>query len=444
VEGRVDALGWERRLGRLFGVRYASASVFGQARPARTAHKPPVDAWSYGNPRAWLCPAVCHAMSYPSPPPSQSSTPTPAPGPEGWASPAARTLVPASALAAAAARAGVDAGALSVVEVPCASPQLYSAVLEYAALCPPVDGSPPRALWQNPEDEFEVAADEESESEGEGEESDDGEGGEREADVLPGRGLKKRRVPVPRLTLGLGQVEVVWPPPVGMTVGGVGRRRVVEEGDAGAGVAGRDGTVYVVHTALGEPVACNVSGVTVCRTVLLASAGGEERLRKFTRGVLTWRAEWDNRRARAGRFALYRFKTDPGCGRAFWSHEGLKRARPMASVVLREGMLEDILADVRSFLEGDTKAWYVRHGLPHRRSLLMEGPPGVGKTSCIRAIASEFELNCCFLSTTCKSFSNQMLGDALAQIPENALLVLVRPSGGRCRRAPVPVLSAIL
>jgi mitochondrial chaperone BCS1 len=33
-------------------------------------------------------------------------------------------------------------------------------------------------------------------------------------------------------------------------------------------------------------------------------------------------------------------------------------------------------------------------------------------------------MNCCFLSTTCKSFSNQTMGDALAQIPENALLVL--------------------
>jgi mitochondrial chaperone BCS1 len=180
----------------------------------------------------------------------------------------------------------------------------------------------------------------------------------------------------------------------------------------------------MVHSARGEPIESElVGGMAIYRSLLLVSSAGMKPLRDFAAGVIKWRADKDRRPGRPGRYALYRFKTDGGGGRGWWSNEGLKRARPAKSVTLAEGQLQAIVADVRAFLAADTKKWYIDHGLPHRRSYLFYGVPGAGKTSTIRALATEFKLNCCFLTIT-KDVSTQILGDALSQIPENALLVL--------------------
>eukprot|EP00168_Porphyra_purpurea_P012415 TRINITY_DN3278_c0_g1_i4.p2 TRINITY_DN3278_c0_g1~~TRINITY_DN3278_c0_g1_i4.p2 ORF type:complete len:269 (-),score=147.31 TRINITY_DN3278_c0_g1_i4:360-1166(-) len=87
-------------------------------------------------------------------------------------------------------------------------------------------------------------------------------------------------------------------------------------------------------------------------------------------------------------------------------------------------MADDIADDVRSFLTHDAKAWYRKHGLPYRRSYMLHGTPGSGKTSTIRAIASTFGLTACFLSVTTADFNNQLLGDALRDLPTAALLVI--------------------
>lgn len=87
--------------------------------------------------------------------------------------------------------------------------------------------------------------------------------------------------------------------------------------------------------------------------------------------------------------------------------------------------MDDIIADVTEFLSDATKKWYMSHGMPHRRCFLFYGPPGTGKTSTVKAISTKFILTCCFLSMTNSSFSNQLLGDALRQMPKkNAMLIL--------------------
>lgn len=59
-------------------------------------------------------------------------------------------------------------------------------------------------------------------------------------------------------------------------------------------------------------------------------------------------------------------------------------------LVLPIGMRDDLRATVREFFAA--APLYRRHGIPHRRGLLLCGPPGNGKTSIIRAIASDVDV----------------------------------------------------
>lgn len=88
-----------------------------------------------------------------------------------------------------------------------------------------------------------------------------------------------------------------------------------------------------------------------------------------------------------------------------WDIAKSKPVRPLNTVSLQEGILEDLVQDVREFLE--LEPYYASIGVPHRRGFLLHGPPvqfesiepclhilivftqGTGKTSTIYALAGE-------------------------------------------------------
>lgn len=75
--------------------------------------------------------------------------------------------------------------------------------------------------------------------------------------------------------------------------------------------------------------------------------------------------------AQRGRTTVY--TADADC---FWVDAGARPSRPLASVVLPDGVAQALLEDAAEFLEGES--WYTSHGVPYRRGYLLYGPPGTG------------------------------------------------------------------
>lgn len=104
-----------------------------------------------------------------------------------------------------------------------------------------------------------------------------------------------------------------------------------------------------------------------------------------------------------------------------WYQRGFVRDRPLASVILPGRLTEDLMADIHRFL--GRAAWYQERGIPYRRSYLLEGERGSGKTSLAAAVACELKMPLYALSLGSVS-SDDRLTEMLHHLPPRAVLLL--------------------
>jgi chaperone BCS1 len=93
---------------------------------------------------------------------------------------------------------------------------------------------------------------------------------------------------------------------------------------------------------------------------------------------------------------------------------------------------DDLLGDVKDFLDEDTQKWYADHGIPYQRGYLLYGPPGTGKSSFSLSLAGEFELDIYTLQLS--GISDSQLMKLFAELPPQCIVLAEDVDAAKVRR----------
>lgn len=104
-----------------------------------------------------------------------------------------------------------------------------------------------------------------------------------------------------------------------------------------------------------------------------------------------------------------------------WQLACRKPKRTLESVVLPDSVKTKVVKDVDRFLK--RRSWYQARGVPYRRSLMLEGPPGCGKTSLVLALASHLGRPIYALNLGSLAGDDSLI-DAVCEVPENGILLI--------------------
>lgn len=94
--------------------------------------------------------------------------------------------------------------------------------------------------------------------------------------------------------------------------------------------------------------------------------------------------------------------------------------RSWESVILKNGQKDRILKFIEEF--SNSKDWYVRMGISYKTGVLLEGPPGTGKTSIVKALACHLNKNLCMIS--CSSVTEGKFHKLISNTPKDSIVLM--------------------
>ena len=105
-----------------------------------------------------------------------------------------------------------------------------------------------------------------------------------------------------------------------------------------------------------------------------------------------------------------------------WRKATEKRKRSFSTVLLSRSLKEELIADVKQFVDQDTRQWFAEKSMPYRRGYLLHGPPGTGKTSFSFALAGDLDIDLYTLSLP--DTNDDTLKTLFADLPPKCVVLL--------------------
>lgn len=96
-------------------------------------------------------------------------------------------------------------------------------------------------------------------------------------------------------------------------------------------------------------------------------------------------------------------------------------SRKLSTIYTNENIKRDLKNDITKFIKDESE--YDMFGIPYKRTYMLTGVPGSGKTSIIKALCNEFDKNLCILSIN-KEFDNSTIVTAFRNMQQNSFLLI--------------------
>jgi mitochondrial chaperone BCS1 len=106
----------------------------------------------------------------------------------------------------------------------------------------------------------------------------------------------------------------------------------------------------------------------------------------------------------------------------YWTLGTRVHPRPFDGVILDGNQAQFLKSDMQRFL--DSYEWYQKTGVPYRRSYLLHGEPGSGKSSIVKALAGAFDMNIYLVVLSDPDMNDNRINDLLNKVSDRNILLL--------------------